>query len=703
MATKNKYSSFWIDDSYFGGDVDTTDGNSGVDIMRLVSYKRAVSNFVNIVTGLSIPVRFEERGDSYTDGKTVTISSKINETDFDPIVGLALHEGSHIKLTDFDTLPWINQCEYAKLVEGGDTFSEYWIDLYKKHNPNGDVDDKWEVFCFVQQYASPKIKNLVNVIEDRRIDHYIFTNAPGYKGYYQSLYDKFFNSKQIDKGLKSSEYRDNNWDSYFFRIINFINKNRDLDALPLLRQVWNMIDLKNIGRFNKTMEVVNLSVEIFKLIEDSIPVDNNGNGQTNESGDEQSGDEQSGSNNGGGGSTNGEQPENDSNTDGSGDGDSNNDSTDGDETNGDAEGSEVQTSKGDGKLSDRQKQLLDKAIKKQEKFIDGDVRKTKISKSDNAKVEAAQAAGVESKEVGEGYSDTWRNGKTNVNVVNKLTKSLIDSGAFEWVFDTNPNGYRVEANRVSIMKGVQLGTVLGKKLKVRSEERTLSTPRMKAGKISGRLLHELGMGNINVFEQTHIDKHKPALVHISIDASGSMSGEPFAKAQISAVAIAKAASMTNNLDVVISYRTCSGSGNSNFPLMVIAYDSRVDKFSKIPQLLPHINATGTTPEGLCFESIMSELTKVDRGTDTYFINFSDGAPGYSNSEISYSGEPARKHTAKQVKKMTDAGIKVLSYYISSGYGSYYLDYFREMYGKSAEQITVDSLIPLAKSLNKMFE
>jgi hypothetical protein len=54
--------------------------------------------------------------------------------------------------------------------------------------------------------------------------------------------------------------------------------------------------------------------------------------------------------------------------------------------------------------------------------------------------------------------------------------------------------------------------------------------------------------------------------------------------------------------------------------------------------------------------------------------------------------------------MTDAGIKVLSYFISSGHShSLYLDYFREMYGKTAEQISVDSLIPLAKSLNKMFE
>jgi hypothetical protein len=427
---------------------------------------------------------------------------------------------------------------------------------------------------------------------------------------------------------------------------------------------------------------LNYQVEIFKLIEDSIPANGGGKSNDSESDETQEG--------GQGGN-------------GSGSGDSNNDSTDGDETNGDAEGDTLQTSEGNGMMSPRQKQLLDKAIKKQEKFLDGDVTKRKISKKDNAKIEAATEAGVESKEVGDGYSDTWRGGKTNVTVVNKLTKSLIDSGAFEYVLEQNPTGWRVEKNRVNIMKGVQLGTVLGKKLKVRSEERTLSTPRMKTGKISGRLLHELGMGNINVFEQTHIDKHKPALVHISIDASGSMGGEPFAKAQISAVAIAKAASMTNNLNVVISYRTCSGNGNSNFPLMLIAYDSRVDKFSKVTQLLPHIDATGTTPEGLCFESIMKELTKVDTGTDTYFINFSDGAPQYSNSEISYSGREAREHTAKQVKKMTDAGIKVLSYFISSGYSQHYLEYFKEMYGKTAEQITVDSLIPLAKSLNKMFE
>ena len=43
------------------------------------------------------------RGDSYTDGKSVTIAGNIKPETFDQTVGLALHEGSHIAYTDFQT------------------------------------------------------------------------------------------------------------------------------------------------------------------------------------------------------------------------------------------------------------------------------------------------------------------------------------------------------------------------------------------------------------------------------------------------------------------------------------------------------------------------------------------------------------------------------------------------------------------------
>ena len=102
-------STFWDTNS---NDVDVdeflgldTNVSKGKDLVALAGYKRAISNFVSIVTGESdIKVTFNTHGDSYTDGKSVVISSKLDDKLFDSAVGLALHEGSHIKLSDFDFL-----------------------------------------------------------------------------------------------------------------------------------------------------------------------------------------------------------------------------------------------------------------------------------------------------------------------------------------------------------------------------------------------------------------------------------------------------------------------------------------------------------------------------------------------------------------------------------------------------------------------
>ena len=80
LNTQNNFSSFWLGDTFenkslIEKDVDT---KPGIDIIKLSSYQRAISNFVNIVTAKNIPVKFSQRGDSYTDGKVVTISSKLD-------------------------------------------------------------------------------------------------------------------------------------------------------------------------------------------------------------------------------------------------------------------------------------------------------------------------------------------------------------------------------------------------------------------------------------------------------------------------------------------------------------------------------------------------------------------------------------------------------------------------------------------------
>ena len=103
-------SSFWLGDDFFEDDKFDILGEEvvktrvGKDPIKLAGYRRAIGNFVRIVTGQPIPVRFVQQGDSYTDGKSVTISASLKDKDFDPAVGLALHEGSHIKLTYFETL-----------------------------------------------------------------------------------------------------------------------------------------------------------------------------------------------------------------------------------------------------------------------------------------------------------------------------------------------------------------------------------------------------------------------------------------------------------------------------------------------------------------------------------------------------------------------------------------------------------------------
>ena len=41
------------------------------------------------------------------------------------------------------------------------------------------------------------------------------------------MYERYFYSKVVDQGLKGKEYREENWESYMFRIINMFNKNAD--------------------------------------------------------------------------------------------------------------------------------------------------------------------------------------------------------------------------------------------------------------------------------------------------------------------------------------------------------------------------------------------------------------------------------------------------------------------------------------------
>jgi hypothetical protein len=361
------------------------------------------------------------------------------------------------------------------------------------------------------------------------------------------------------------------------------------------------------------------------------------------------------------------------------------------------------------------KRTLNKAIDAQKEFLNGKIKKGKLSKADAAKINAAAESNMSYETVGGDIHNNTGNKLTNKTtrcmVIKGINPKLIDAGMVNnhWEPRRTPEYYQTTGRQDFVSEGLMLGTLLGKKLKTRDEDRSLKTTRMETGRMDRRMIAELGFGNDRVFSQTHHYTVTPALVHISIDASGSMGGKKWYSALKTSLAIAKAASMTQSLHCIISLRGCfNGSGyGSESPLMWEVYDSRKDKLNAIKNKFYSLGCNASTPEGLCFEAVMNDVIKSAQGKDMYFINISDGEPGYSDQNMSYGGEYAVEHTRIQVDKMRRNGINVLSYFVSEGGSEWGMtrsrQSFERMYGKEAAFIDVNNLNELSRSLNHLFE
>jgi len=740
-------SSFWLDDDFAQEKpsmiVDRTERKS-VEFVRLAAYQRAVSNFVRIVTGKAdIPVVYSSGNDSYTDGKKVVISSKLDEKEFDSSVGLALHEGSHCALTDFELL--------KKVVFSG-LHTDAIYDWYNSKQLPATAQ------------TTNRLKDLINIIEDRRIDRFVYDSAPGYQGYYQALYKRYFNSKEIDQALAAGLKNDaKSWDDYIFHICNFANPNRNLKTLPGLKKIWELIHIPTINRLKSTLDVVNLAVQVHITILECIAEQEalaaaikkqkdvtNGNidkepapkkekkeptpeskpkeellEDEQEEGDEAAGEdlnenldiprgmssedlEEDVEGESASGTSDSGEASDDPDANDEGEAADEGTSTEGEE---EAEENTDTSNKEKEELLKKIGNKLEKSINEQRKFLEGNTDKKGLSRHDAQAVNAAAESNASYESVGGDVVDEMgyvhHLGKINCLVVKGLTKSIISSGILGGqVRDPRVVRQSIEIGYIKsdyIQEGIALGTMLGKKLKTRDEERSLKTTRLDAGRIDKRLIAELGFGNDRVFAQTMFNTTRPSHIHISIDASGSMSG-PWHSAMKTAIAIAKAATMTSSMEVVISIRGSVGTD----PLMWIIYDSRTMKLAAVKELLYAVKSDGTTPEGLCFEAILQEIVKDARGKDAYFINLSDGVPNFSSNRFLYTGNVALLHTRNQVNRLRAESIKVVSFFITDReanreWSQYSLKNFQTMYGKDAENINVASLNHLAKSLNKMFE
>ena len=209
------------------------------DSIFLAKVQKGITNFVRILTEKEIPVEYATTGDSMTDGKTVFIASNIKEDTIDYTVGLALHEASHILLTDFSYL----RKEKGKLLE------------IKWGIPKEDIDN---------------VFTLINFVEDKRIDNFVYSTAPGYQFYYEELYRKSFYNKIIDKNLQKDNFTTPTWEAYFFRIINIFNRNSDVNKLPGLQEIRDLLTFNHINGLKSTQDSVKTAVDIYNIIKPYI-------------------------------------------------------------------------------------------------------------------------------------------------------------------------------------------------------------------------------------------------------------------------------------------------------------------------------------------------------------------------------------------------------------------------------------------------
>lgn len=709
---KKNYASFWMDDLGKGSDrfgISSDFSGKSSDIVKSVklnSYRRAVANFVKILTNKEIPVRFAGT-DSYTDGKSVTISTDIKDDNFDVTVGLALHEASHILLTDFAILPILNSGNHTEVEKRATRF------------PNAAE-------------GRMVAKELLNWVEDRRIDNYVFSTSPGYKAYYHKLYDYYFNNdKLVTKALKSKKFRNNKvMESWMMHIVNMTNVNFDPTAMEGLKEVTEIVNLANISRLKSTNDALDVVLQMMDVItqyldwtpqpepqqqEPQAGEGESGEGDEDEDNEsEESEKQQGGSKQQGGGSGQGESDEeSEENEDGEGEGE------DGE---GDDEGED---------FTEQEIREMESHLAKQRKFTNDENKKKTASRNLNRKLEQVEKEGVTIEQVAgkytclnydvtgkefiaaaavheemakarKAYNDaSW--GSQEKKDANALVAKLREQ---QELLDSNYFSGGSITYKKAIEDGLLMGQLLGRKLQMRNESRERVDNRLRSGKIDNRRLSAAGYGIESIFQQVTIDKYKKANIHLSLDGSGSMGGTNWSNTAKLTAAIAKAITYTQNVSMQVSIRVTTSNGGT-LPANYFIYDSRKNTIRELQVILGSFSPNGMTPEGLCFESMLkkNQLVKSDSEMDSYFVNLSDGGPGGVGN---YSGETAKIHTRDQITKMrNELGMNILSYFMTSYTTTDFAEtstgrFFQGMYGKAATQVQPDNALQIAKTLNNLF-
>ena len=682
-ATNHTYSGFWLDkDAASLGEAFSGKNNTTVKALKLRKYQRAIANFVKILAQKDVPVVF--RGtESWTDNECVVLATDISDKNFDVSAGLALHEASHLKYTDFQVL--------ENLMKRGCAI----------------VGDKIRTVSSDEEKNT--VKQILNYVEDRRIDNLVFKSSPGYKAYYHKLYDHYFRTEDIANALK--HYTEPTLENYMAQMLGMLHPSFNANALPGLREIAIAIDINNIGRLQSTEDALEVSLKVYDIMSAAVEAAE-AQAQQPEAGDgeeEEEGTPQPGG--GGGGSE--EQEENEENEEqqgqGSAEGTEGAEPQEGEDQQG---GAEMDAEAEEPQLTPAEERAMREAIRKAQQLVDGNVEKKQGNHSLSTKLRNIQDSPTDFTPVGEGTNSKM---DCIVHEAYKQSPALLEYAQLSSMnYSDRTTAQRDRMRELSnslprtiscsssehqdkmVLEGTQLGAILGRKLLTRREERSLEQNRLRTGRIDAKRIAHAGYGIESIFNQIHIDKYKKANIHLTLDASGSMGGSRWYNSIKLAAALGKAVSMIDGLELQISTRDTDG----NNPMITIVYDSRVNKLGYLQVVLGYINCNSMTPEGLCLEAMLNKklLVPTTPELDSYLINVCDGSPGFNG----YGGMNAIYHTARQVKRFkNELGIKHVGFFFGTkDQGGFH--HFKAMYGdkQSIAMPDASNAMQIAQHMNK---
>lgn len=478
-------------------------------------------------------------------------------------------------------------------------------------------------------------KFIINIVEDYRINTKIIHKYPGYAPYIQEIDNVYVFNNSIASQLISKNYTTEDWNSYRFRILYNDNPKSNTSVLKELDYIIKILDTNNISRLNSIYDSRDLAKQIISIIFNAVYHP----------------------------VEKAKLPDVDIKN---------------------------QKLTGNANANNNTNSNIKKQIDAFIDFISGNEKKKILkTKEQNQIIDLIN-------ETNSHYVNVPVDGEdTQVLIIKNFTKNLIDTNV--GIF-TDLSAI-IEENEKVIQQGINLGKCLADKIDCLNDIKSTKYSYLKKGKIDNRLINTIGYGNDSVFYKEEIDEIKTVDFHLSIDLSGSMSGIKIHNSLICAIALAYCASIINSLNVVIDFRFTTSLDNNISPCVLLAYNSKIDNIQKIQTLFKYISPSGSTPEGLCFASILNIIRTYD-SDEKYFINFSDGMPEH----INYSGQKALDHTKGQADLIKKSGVKVISYFISDvSHGtllnSQSKEWFKYMYGLDSRFIDVTDIVQIANTLN----